>query len=65
MLTNFNTVRRSIKKLQNLQKMEVDGTIDSFVKKERLIMAREKDKLEKVLSGIADMTRLPGAIFFG
>lgn len=63
MLTNFNTVRRSIKKLQNLQKMEVDGTIDSFVKKERLIMAREKDKLEKVLSGIADMTRLPGAIF--
>jgi len=43
--------------------MEVDGTIDSFVKKERLIMAREKDKLEKVLSGIADMTRLPGAIF--
>lgn len=63
MLTNFNTVRKSIKKLQNLQKMELDGTIDSFVKKERLIMSREKDKLEKVLSGIADMTKLPGAIF--
>lgn len=63
MLTNFNTVRKSIKKLQNLQKMEMDGTIDSFVKKERLIMSREKDKLEKVLSGIADMTKLPGAIF--
>lgn len=63
MLTNFNTVRKSIKKLTNLQKMETDGTIESFVKKERLIMSREKDKLEKVLNGIAPMTKLPGAIF--
>lgn len=63
MLTNFNTVRKSIKKLMNLQKMETDGTIESFVKKERLIMGREKEKLEKVLNGIANMTKLPGAIF--
>lgn len=63
MLTNFNTVRKSIKKLTTLQKMEEDGTIDRFVKKERLIMGREKDKLDKVLSGIVNMTKLPGAIF--
>ncbi len=63
MLTNFNTVRKSIKKLSNLQKIESDGTLDNFVKKERLIMMREKEKLERVLSGIADMTKLPGAIF--
>jgi small subunit ribosomal protein S2 len=63
MLTNFNTVRKSIKKLTNLQKIEVDGTIDKFVKKERLIMTREKEKLEKVLNGIVDMTKLPGALF--
>lgn len=63
MLTNFNTVRKSIKKLTNLQKMEMDGTIDKFVKKERLHMTREKEKLEKVLNGIIDMTKLPGALF--
>jgi small subunit ribosomal protein S2 len=63
MLTNFNTVRKSIKKLTNLQKMETDGTMDKFIKKERLIMSREKEKLEKVLNGIASMTKLPGALF--
>ncbi|MBL8007641.1 MAG: 30S ribosomal protein S2 [Ignavibacteria bacterium] len=63
MLTNFNTVRKSIKKLTNIQKMETDGTIDKFVKKERLILSRDKEKLEKVLNGIVNMTRLPGAIF--
>ncbi len=63
MLTNFNTVRKSIKKLTTLQKMEEDGTIDRFVKKERLIMGREKEKLDKVLSGIVNMTKLPGALF--
>lgn len=63
MLTNFNTVRKSIKKLSNLQKMETDGTLDNFVKKERLILMRDKEKLERVLSGISDMTKLPGAIF--
>jgi len=63
MLTNFNTVRKSIKKLTNIQKMETDGTIDQFVKKERLILSRDKEKLEKVLNGIVSMTKLPGAIF--
>ncbi len=63
MLTNFNTVRKSIKKLTTLQKMENDGTLDKFVKKERLIMMRDKEKLEKVLNGISGMTKLPGALF--
>ena len=63
MLTNFKTVRKSIKKLTNIQKMETDGTIDQFVKKERLILSRDREKLEKVLNGIVNMTRLPGAIF--
>lgn len=63
MLTNFNTVRKSIKKLMSLQKMETDGTIEKFIKKERLKMSREKEKLEKVLNGIANMTKLPGALF--
>jgi small subunit ribosomal protein S2 len=63
MLTNFNTVRKSIKKLTDLQKDEESGNIEKYVKKERLIMTREKEKLEKVLNGIAKMTKLPGAIF--
>jgi len=63
MLTNFNTVRKSIKKLTDLQKDEETGNIEKYVKKERLIMTREKEKLEKVLNGIAKMTKLPGAIF--
>jgi len=63
MLTNFNTVRKSIKKLTTLQKMETDGSLDKFVKKERLIMMRDKEKLEKVLNGISNMTKLPGALF--
>ena len=63
MLTNFTTIRRSIKRLSNIEKMENDGTFDSITKKERLMLTREKDKLEKVLSGIVDMSRLPGAVF--
>lgn len=63
MLTNFNTVRKSIKKLTDLQKDENEGNLDKYVKKERLKMIREKEKLEKVLNGISKMTRLPGAIF--
>jgi len=63
MLTNFNTVRKSIKKLTDLQRDEESGNLDKYVKKERLIMTREKEKLEKVLNGISKMTKLPGAIF--
>ena len=59
----IRTVRKSIKNLTNIQKMEQDGTIENFVKKERLVLSREREKLEKVLNGIANMTKLPGAIF--
>ncbi len=63
MLTNFSTIRKSIKRLTNIEKMENDGTFDKITKKERLMLSREKEKLDKVLSGIVDMSRLPGAIF--
>ncbi len=63
MLTNFTTIRKSIKRLTNIEKMETDGTFDKITKKERLMLSREKEKLHKVLSGIVDMSRLPGALF--
>lgn len=63
MLTNFNTVRKSVKKMQSIEKMLNDGTIDSLTKKERLTLSRDKDKLEKVLGGIANMGRIPAALF--
>lgn len=62
-LTNFQTIRKSIRRMEDLAKMEEDGTIEQLKKKERLMKQREHDKLEKVLGGIADMPRLPGAIF--
>jgi small subunit ribosomal protein S2 len=62
-LTNFATIRKSVKRLTNIEKMESDGTIDKLTKKEGLFLSREKDKLNKVLSGVVEMTRLPGAIF--
>lgn len=63
MLTNFVTIRKSIKRYNNIVKMETDGTINNYQKKERLMLSREKEKLEKVLGGIVDMTKLPGAIY--
>ncbi len=63
MLTNFSTIRKSIKRLNNIEKMESDGTFDKITKKEALQLVREKDKLSAVLLGILDMTRLPGALF--
>jgi small subunit ribosomal protein S2 len=63
MLTNFTTVRRSVRRLQEIEKMEADGTFEGRVKKERLMLSREKEKLLRVLGGVADMTRLPGAVF--
>ena len=62
-LTNFSTVRRSVKRLANIDKMETDGTFDKITKKEILFLTRERDKLSVVFSGIADMGRLPGALF--
>ncbi len=63
MLTNFPTVRKSIKKLQTLDKMSTDGTYVNINKKERLMIEREKDKLHRLLGGISDMNRLPAALF--
>ena len=62
-LTNFTTIRKSVKRLTNIEKMESDGTFDKITKKEGLFLTREKDKLSKTLSGVVDMTRLPGALF--
>ena len=63
MMTNFSTIRRSVKKMQNIDRMLQDGTLDSVTKKERLTLTRERNKLEKVLGGIANLNRLPTAIF--
>lgn len=63
MLTNFNTIRKSVKKMQSIEKMLADGTMDSVTKKERLTLTRSKEKMEKVLGGIANMGRTPAAIF--
>lgn len=62
MLTNFSTIRKSIKRLETIDKMEVDGTFEKITKKERLLLTRERDRLRKVFGGIEDMTRLPGAL---
>jgi len=63
MLTNFNTVRKSVKKMQSIEKMLGDGSAESLTKKERLTLTRDKDKMEKVLGGIAQLGRLPAALF--
>lgn len=63
MLTNFATIRKSVKRLQNIDKMESDGTFEKITKKERLFLTREKDKLRKILDGVESMTKLPGALF--
>jgi len=62
MLTNFATIRKSLKRLQQLEKMEEDGTAENFTKKERLLNTREKTKLDAVLGGITDMRGLPAAM---
>jgi small subunit ribosomal protein S2 len=63
MLTNFKTVRQSIKRLKDLETMEQDGTFDKLSKKEGLMLMREKEKLDRSLGGIKDMARLPDALF--
>lgn len=63
MMTNFATIRRSIKKMNNIDRMLADGTLASVTKKEKLTLSRERNKLEKVLGGIANLTRLPAAVF--
>ncbi|MCB0845743.1 MAG: 30S ribosomal protein S2 [Bacteroidetes bacterium] len=63
MLTNFSTVRKSIKRMKNIEKMKTDGTFERINKKERLMLTREQAKLDKVLGGIAELNRLPSALF--
>lgn len=63
MLTNFNTVRKSVKKMQSIEKMLNDGSFDSITKKERLTLSRDRDKMDKVLGGIAQLGRVPAALF--
>jgi len=63
MLTNFNTVRKSVKKMQSIDKMLNDGSADSLTKKERLTLQRDRDKMDKVLGGISQLGRVPPALF--
>lgn len=62
-LTNFSTIKKSIKRLKNLEKMGVDGTYEKLTKKEALGLEKEREKMEKVLGGIKEMNLLPGAVF--
>ena len=63
MLTNFHTIKTGIKRLKDIEKMQEDGTIEKYTKKEAISIRRQKDKLDKVLSGIKEMTTLPGLVF--
>jgi len=63
MLTNFPTIRKSVKRLTSIDKMENDGTYAKITKKERLLLDREKDRLRRVFGGVETLTRLPGALF--
>ncbi len=63
MLTNFSTIRKSIKKKQNIEKMLADGAFTNITKKERLMLARQQAKLDKVLGGIENLGRVPAAVF--
>jgi small subunit ribosomal protein S2 len=63
MLTNFATIRKAVKKMMSIDKMKVDGTFENISKKEKLMFSREGEKLQIQFGSIADMTRLPAALF--
>lgn len=63
MLTNFSTVKKSISRMEEIDRMEKDGTFEDLTKKEALMLDREREKLEQTLGGIANMNHLPGAVF--
>lgn len=63
MLTNFATIRKSLKKMSSIDKMMKEDSFKALAKRERLMISREKVKLERVLGGISDLTRLPAALF--
>ena len=62
-LTNFSTIKKSVRHLENLEKMVLDGTVEKLTKKERLQVEREIDKMKKVFAGIQEMKKIPGAVF--
>lgn len=63
MLTNFPTIRKAVKKMSTIDRMSKDGTFDNLSKREKLQITRQRAKLEKTLGSIADLTRLPAALF--
>ena len=63
MLTNFVTIRKAVKKMAHIDRMKQDGSFDALSKREKLQINRQREKLEKNLGSISDMTRLPGALF--
>ena len=63
MLTNFPTIRKAVKKMSQIDKMSTDGTLDNVSKREKLQISRQREKLEKNLGSIADLNRLPSAVF--
>jgi small subunit ribosomal protein S2 len=63
MLTNFGTIRRTIKKMSTIDRMKIDGTFENMSKRERLQVSRQREKMEKNLGSIAELTRLPSALF--
>ena len=63
MLTNFPTIRKAVKKMTTIDKMIKDGTFDNLSKREKLQVSRQREKLEKILGSIVDLTRLPSALF--
>jgi len=63
MLTNFPTIRKAVKKMTTIDKMVKDGTFDNLSKREKLQVSRQREKLEKILGSIVDLTRLPSALF--
>jgi small subunit ribosomal protein S2 len=63
MLTNFATIRKSLKKMSGLEKLMKEDAYKNLAKKERLMVSRQKDKMESVLGGISDLSRLPAALF--
>jgi len=63
MMTNFATIRKSVKKMQNIERMLTDVNATALTKKEKLTLSRERDKMAKVLGGVAHLNRLPAAVF--
>ncbi len=63
MLTNFVTIRKSVREMATIDRMRTDGTTDSMSKKERLMLSRQRDKLQTLFGSIVDLTRLPAALF--